>query len=720
MIVLLILSAAVAQEIVEPKLVEELKATVQDSGTVTIVDGSAYEISLNLTVPQSTSNQDVSSFVSRVVDDEGNEFAAIHETDPPNPFDYSALTQVFVRARKTQSLPDSYEVPQDYARYAKPTPQAQSDSQRIRELAESITANATSDFERLALLSIWVHENVEYDASLIGQKRDALWTLDNNRGVCVEYSSLLIAMARSIGYPARYVLGQSYGNYGWLGHAWAEVFLGEWVPVDPTWMEAGSTDATHIEFFRSADSSAESKVFARVTSNARMEWDKHEFAGEKLNQTQIVVQNISYASEDSGYVLGFGSTTLGFGDTSLVFLAVNSTDYRVVDARLVTCSGGISVIEVANPSQYLILEPGKQSVVAWLVTTLPGLDPTLVYTCPLTLNSDALQEQKIDVKVQKGAESRQLMATIARTRLRLGGTQTVLVESKAGGSVGLITKDFYELRPSSGGTTEFAFDAIRPGRNDVYAFSSDGGVKQLSFDVEEAEGEVFISDISVSPAVRLGDPVVVRVDVENKRAEPESLEVYVGEQSRKLKLTGKESLVFQLSFDEAGEHAVPVRVVAGGAVDEQEFIVVVIKPPTLSVLEPEFIVGDEGTTAVFSVSPSEGARSVSVSVSGQEKLVEGGSASFVLAPGTYAATVTWQDALGNAYSKDVLVNVPGKTPSIAFGSIWVLAGGVLVFSLLVVLLVVVIVARRLLSTAKKKEPTIKRSSPTALPRNPRT
>ncbi len=71
------------------------------------------------------------------------------------------------------------------------------------------------------------------------------------RGDCSEHSAVFVALARTIGWPARPVTGWVYLDDGvepgMYPHAWVEVWLGEvgWVPVDPS---LGQTiaDAGHL------------------------------------------------------------------------------------------------------------------------------------------------------------------------------------------------------------------------------------------------------------------------------------------------------------------------------------------------------------------------------------------------------------------------------------------------------------------------------------------
>ena len=58
--------------------------------------------------------------------------------------------------------------------------------------------------------------------------------LRTRKGDASERAILFVALARSAGLEARPVAGIVAQERGWARHAWAEVKLGGWVPVDPT------------------------------------------------------------------------------------------------------------------------------------------------------------------------------------------------------------------------------------------------------------------------------------------------------------------------------------------------------------------------------------------------------------------------------------------------------------------------------------------------------
>jgi transglutaminase-like putative cysteine protease len=74
-------------------------------------------------------------------------------------------------------------------------------------------------------------------------------------GDCNEHTALYVAMARSLGLPARISVGLYYTRGAFFYHAWPEVYLqegrgrGYWLPVDPTFNQFPA-DATHVRLAR--------------------------------------------------------------------------------------------------------------------------------------------------------------------------------------------------------------------------------------------------------------------------------------------------------------------------------------------------------------------------------------------------------------------------------------------------------------------------------------
>ncbi|HEX8136166.1 MAG TPA: transglutaminase domain-containing protein [Pyrinomonadaceae bacterium] len=73
-------------------------------------------------------------------------------------------------------------------------------------------------------------------------------TLASREADCLEHSELYVALARSLGLPARVVTGAAFSGGSFGAHAWVEIYLGRWVEVDPTWGMTDYVDSTHLRF----------------------------------------------------------------------------------------------------------------------------------------------------------------------------------------------------------------------------------------------------------------------------------------------------------------------------------------------------------------------------------------------------------------------------------------------------------------------------------------
>jgi len=131
-------------------------------------------------------------------------------------------------------------------RWLQPEPLIQSRDPRIAAQARLIVGGRDRSPARAAeLLTHWVHDNVRRD--VVAKVPSAEKVLETRRGDCNEFATLYVALARSAGLPARTVSGLIYLDGRFYYHAWPEVYLGDWVAVDPTFNQYPA-DAAHLRF----------------------------------------------------------------------------------------------------------------------------------------------------------------------------------------------------------------------------------------------------------------------------------------------------------------------------------------------------------------------------------------------------------------------------------------------------------------------------------------
>lgn len=108
--------------------------------------------------------------------------------------------------------------------------------------ARSESAAAAGGFNKILILMRSIHAQFKFLKGFTDIKTPPGEILRIKVGVCQDFSTLLIAAARSLGLPARYVSGYIYegpkskrGGPAPTGHGWAEVYFPEigWRGFDP-------------------------------------------------------------------------------------------------------------------------------------------------------------------------------------------------------------------------------------------------------------------------------------------------------------------------------------------------------------------------------------------------------------------------------------------------------------------------------------------------------
>lgn len=122
-------------------------------------------------------------------------------------------------------------------------------SPRVRELAQTLTANALTPYDKANALRDYLL-TIPYDyfppPHPPGAEVVDTFLFEDKRGLCEQYATAHIVMLRALGVPARMVAGYGAGEYNALSgyytvrmnnaHAWVEVYFPQygWVPFDPT------------------------------------------------------------------------------------------------------------------------------------------------------------------------------------------------------------------------------------------------------------------------------------------------------------------------------------------------------------------------------------------------------------------------------------------------------------------------------------------------------
>ncbi len=146
----------------------------------------------------------------------------------------------------------SYRLPYqgtEYAELTKPSRWLETEDPLIVEMAQEALAGETDALKATRLIETYVRDRITRKDLSVGLAT-AAETARQLRGDCTEHALLVAGLARAAGMPSRGVGGLAYapslpgnpqGGFGY--HMWAEVYVGEWLPVDAA---LGGHDATHL------------------------------------------------------------------------------------------------------------------------------------------------------------------------------------------------------------------------------------------------------------------------------------------------------------------------------------------------------------------------------------------------------------------------------------------------------------------------------------------
>ncbi len=151
-----------------------------------------------------------------------------------------------VRHESAQQLVGGYSLP-----HADSTPHGAFDSdllitsadRRITSQARLVAGVERDPAQVAAALSRWVSRTIRSEpTTAVPMAPDVLV---RRSGDCNAHTVLFVALARALGLPARPVAGLLLADGRYYYHAWAEVYLDDWVAVDPT-LDQFPADVAHL------------------------------------------------------------------------------------------------------------------------------------------------------------------------------------------------------------------------------------------------------------------------------------------------------------------------------------------------------------------------------------------------------------------------------------------------------------------------------------------
>ena len=153
-----------------------------------------------------------------------------------------------IRRQTPAALAAHYRLPardSSLARWLAAAPLIQSDDPRLQAQTRLIIGQEQDPARAARRLAAWVRAHVERRSTVAGPS--AVQVLETRVGDCNEHAVLFVALARAAGLPARTVAGLVPVGGRFYYHAWAEVYLGDWVAVDPM-LDEFPAGAAHVRF----------------------------------------------------------------------------------------------------------------------------------------------------------------------------------------------------------------------------------------------------------------------------------------------------------------------------------------------------------------------------------------------------------------------------------------------------------------------------------------
>jgi len=142
--------------------------------------------------------------------------------------DYNTIHQ----RRLSQTVPVN-QLDADVITYLFPSRYCQSD--KLQKLASKEFGNVETAYGKVAAITEWIYNNIEYRSGTTNSKTSAFDTMTERVGVCRDFAHLGIALCRALTIPARYFTGYAYNLNSPDFHACFEAYIGgEWIFFDPT------------------------------------------------------------------------------------------------------------------------------------------------------------------------------------------------------------------------------------------------------------------------------------------------------------------------------------------------------------------------------------------------------------------------------------------------------------------------------------------------------
>ncbi|MDC0449117.1 transglutaminase family protein [bacterium] len=275
-----------------------------------------YEIALPSDIPgaQQVAYSSIDPKPKEIYKDADGNTIAIYSLHGKKKVEVTVVGSATITSR--QIIPTSggnfKDIDRDLKKYVKAEKYWEVDSEIIKKLADELFDKEVSVSQNAQNIYDYVVKNLDYDFEIINEdfidrKGAESALLQRGNWACMEFTDLFIALARTMGIPARELNGFAFTSVtdskkpmsisfrgGDLLHAWPEFYdpIFGWVQIDPTW---GNTSG--VDYFTKLDTNHFVFVTKGIDSEYPLPAGAHRFADsldEKLVEV-VFSQNVSDA-----------------------------------------------------------------------------------------------------------------------------------------------------------------------------------------------------------------------------------------------------------------------------------------------------------------------------------------------------------------------------------------------------------------------------------------
>ena len=172
----------------------------------------------------------------------------------------------------------------------------------LDQLCKTVKKKFLTEADIVRAAFTWVANNISYDYSMLlpGNYREkvAHETFAGRKGICGDFSRLMMHVCQQCGIPSRFIVGPSSTTNEYIGdldehrHAWVAAKVEDrWMLCDPTYAGTGSTSRALMRpnFYASwFDVAPQLLIHTHLAENTTMQLLSHPWDGERWNRRRDV------------------------------------------------------------------------------------------------------------------------------------------------------------------------------------------------------------------------------------------------------------------------------------------------------------------------------------------------------------------------------------------------------------------------------------------------